>query len=144
MKHTARHFHTFIALGACALLLSGCVSREQADAKLAKACAAGVNALLPEGRKIERTIDTKFSAAPDEPDMRLVKLKAIENDGFLEVESDFECTFEEGFGLFNMSYYAAAHQVRMGERVVGRDGDSILGDSSEFAKLTDAVNGALH
>jgi hypothetical protein len=33
------------------LLLSGCVSREQADAKLAKGCeAAGVNALLTRSR----------------------------------------------------------------------------------------------
>lgn len=137
-------FHTFILLGTCALLLSGCVSREQADAKLAKGCVAGVNAMLPEGRKIERTVSTDFSPSPEGQGMRHVKLKAIENDGFLEVESDFECVFEESFGIFNMGYTASIYQVRTGERVVGKSGDEILGDANDFLKLTDAIRDAMY
>jgi len=137
-------FQTFFILGACALLLSGCVSREQADAKLAKGCAAGVNALLPEGRKIERTIDTQFSPSPEGSDMRHVKLKAIENDGWLEVESEFECVFEESFGFLNTNYTASIYQVRTGERVVGKSGNEILGDADDFMKLTDAIREAMY
>ena len=143
MTHTTRHFHTFIALGACALLLAGCVSREQADAKLGKGCAAGISALLPEGRKIERIVDTKFSASPLGDDMRLVQLKAIENDGFLEIETNFECTFEEGFGPFGLSYNGVIHQMRIGETIIGRSGDEILGSATDFIKLTDAVTDAM-
>lgn len=137
-------FRTFIILGACALILSGCVSREQADAKLAKGCAAGVGAMLPEGRKIERTIDTKFSPSPEGQGMRHVKLKAIENDGFLEVESDFECVFEESFGFMRMGYTAFIYQVRTGERIVGKSGNEILGDANDFLKLTDAIRDAMY
>lgn len=136
-------FHTFIVLGACTLLLAGCVSREQADAKLGKACAAGVSALLPEGRKIERIAETKISTAPEGQDMRLVQLKAIENDGFLEIETPFECTFEEGFGPLNLSYNAVVYQLRMGETVIGRSGDEILGNTTDFVKLTEAVTEAM-
>lgn len=136
--------HTFVILGACAVLLSGCVSREQADAKLAKGCEAGVNALLPEGRTITRIADTKFSPSPEGPDMRHVKLKTIETDGFLEVESDFECVFEESFGFLRTGYTASVYQVRTGERVVGKSGNEILGDAQDFLKLTDAIREAMY
>ena len=144
MTHKAGHFRTFIALGACALLLGGCVSREQADAKMAKGCEAGVKALLPEGRKIERVVETKFSTSPEGNDLRVVKMKAIENDGFLEIESNFECTFEEGFSFLNIGHAAAVHQLRIGDVIIGRSGDQILGDTSDFVKLTDAVTDAMH
>lgn len=140
---TAR-LHTFVLLGTCALLLSGCVSREQADAKLAKGCQAGVNALLPEGRTITKIADTKFSPSPEGPSMRHVSLKAIENDGFLEVENTFECVFDESFGFMNMNYTASIYQVRTGERVVGKSGNEILGDANDFLKLTDAIREAMY
>lgn len=140
---TAR-FHTFVLLGACALLLSGCVSREQADAKLAKGCEAGVNALLPEGRTISKVADAKFSPSPEGANMRHVTLKAIENDGFLEVENSFECIFEESFGFLNANYTASVYQVRTGERVVGKSGNEILGDAQDFLKLTDAIREAMY
>ena len=126
------------------MLLSGCVSREQADAKLAKGCEAGVNALLPEGRTITRIADTKFSPSPEGPGMRHVKLKAIETDGFLEVESEFECVFEESFGFLKNNFTASIYQVRTGERVVGKSGNEILGDANDFLKLTDAIRDAMY
>jgi hypothetical protein len=140
---TAR-LHTFVLLGTCALLLSGCVSREQADAKLAKGCEAGVNVLLPEGRTISKVASSKFSPSPEGPNMRHVELKAIENDGFLEVENTFECVFDESFGFMNMNYTASVYQVRTGERVVGKSGNEILGDANDFLKLTDAIREAMY
>lgn len=140
---TAR-FHTFLLMGACAVLLSGCVSREQADAKLAKGCEAGVKAMLSEGRTIAKIADTKFSPSPEGPSMRHVTLNAIENDGFLEVENKFECVFDEQFGLFNMNYTASIYQVRTGERVIGKSGNEILGDAQDFLKLTDAIREAMY
>lgn len=140
----AARIHTFILLSACTIMLSGCVSREQADAKLAKGCEAGVNALLSEGRTITKIADTKFSPSPEGPNMRHVTLKAIENDGFLEVENNFECIFEEQFGPLNMNYTASIYQVRTGERVVGKSGNEILGDANDFLKLTDAIREAMY
>lgn len=137
-------FSTFIIMGTCAMLLSGCVSREQADAKLAKACEAGVNAILPEGRKITRVADTEFSPATEGQGMRHVVLKAVETDGFLETETEFVCVFEESFGFLNTGYTAAAYQVRAGDLVVGKSGNEILGDAQIFMKLNDAMRDAMY
>lgn len=126
------------------LALSGCVSREQADAKLAKGCEAGINALLTEPRKIEKILETKFSPSPEGAGMRHVALHVMENDGWLEVESDFECVFEESFGILQMSHAASIYQVRTGERIVGKSGNEILGDANDFLKLTDAIRKAMY
>lgn len=134
---------TLSVLLSCALL-SGCVSRDQADATLAKGCEAGVAALLPPERRIERITEKKFSPSPEGVGMRRVMLKAIENDGFLEVESEFECVFEESFGLFNMNHTGSIYQVRTGDRVIGRSGNEIMGDAQDFIKLTDAIRDAMY
>lgn len=137
-------FSTFVILGTCAMLLSGCVSREQADTKLAKACEAGVNAILPEGRKITRVADTQFTPSTEGQGMRHVKLKTIETDGFLETETEFVCVFEESFSFLNMGYTAAPYQVRAGDLIVGKSGNEILGDAQAFMKLNDAMHDALY
>lgn len=138
------YFLTLSVLISCTLLLSGCVSRAQADATLAKGCEAGVAALLPPERKIERISDKTFSPSPEGVGMRRVMLKAIENDGFLEVESEFECVFEESFGLFNMNHTASVYQVRTGDRIIGKSGNQIMGDAQDFIKLTDAIREAMY
>ncbi len=135
---------TFILMGVSASLLTACVSREQADAKLAKGCEAGVNAILPEGRKITRIAKTEFTPATEGRGMRHVKMTAVETDGFLEVENVFECVFEEGFGFLNSNYTAAVYQVRAGDIMIGKSGDEIVGDAQQFIKLNDAIRGALY
>lgn len=137
-------FSTLIMLGVCALTLSGCVSREQADAKLAKGCEAGVNVILPEGRKITRIAKSEFTPATEGAGMRHVKLTAIETDGFLETENVFECVFEESFGFLNSAYTAAAYQVRAGDIVIGKSGHEIIGDAQTFMKLNDAMRSVMY
>ncbi len=137
-------FSTFILLGVCAALLSGCVSREQADTKMAKGCEAGVKVILPEGRTIARIAKTEFTPATEGPGMRHVKLTAIENDGFLETENVFECVFEENFGFLNGSHSAAIYQVRAGDLVIGKSGNEIIGDAQTFIKLNDAMREVMY
>lgn len=139
-----RKFSTFILIGACAMILSGCVSREQADAKLAKGCEAGVNVILPEGRKIARIAKSEFTPATEGHGMRHVKLTAIETDSFLESENIFECVFEEGFGFLNSSHTAAIYQVRAGDTMIGKSGNEIVGDAQVFMKLNDAMRDAMY
>ncbi|HEY0901744.1 MAG TPA: hypothetical protein VGD95_06435 [Micavibrio sp.] len=135
---------TFILMGVSAALLSACVSREQADAKLAKGCEAGVNAILPAGRKITRVAKSEFTPATEGPGMRHVKLTAIETDGFLEVENTVECVFEEGFAFLNSSHTAALYQVRAGEIMIGKSGNEIVGDAQQFLKLNEAIRNAMY
>ncbi|MFN3828287.1 MAG: hypothetical protein ACK4NR_11775 [Micavibrio sp.] len=141
MKQT---IHTILLTCGCALLLTGCVSREQANTQLAKGCEAGVNALLPEGRTISKIVDKKVSPSPEGANMRHVLIKTIETDGFFEEEKDFECLFEESFGILNMNYTASVYQVRTGERIIGKSGNEIMGSAEDFLKLTDAIRKAMY
>lgn len=128
----------------CGLTLSGCVDRKQADDKLAKACAAGVGAILPEGTTLGKVVSNEFQPGAEVPSARLVKMKAVEMDGWLEVEKDYQCVFEEKFGLFNMNHTASIYQIRTPDQVIGKSGAEILGDAQVFIKLTEAVRKALY
>ena len=107
----------------CVLALTGCVNREQADAKLAKACEAAVNVFLGEGQRIDKIKDASFTASPIGPDMRHVTIHTIMMDGWIEAENDYECVFQEGFGFLNSGYTASIYQVKVGEDVYGKSGN---------------------
>lgn len=127
-----------------AFALSGCVDREQADAKLARACAAGVGALLPEGSRIDSVKSHRGEASPEGGGMRHIVINAVYIDGWIEQENEYDCTFEENFGLFGTGYEAAIYQVRTGDKIIGKAGGDILGEAQDFIKLTDAVREALY
>ena len=94
--------------------LSGCVSREQADARLAKGCQAGVQALLPEGLTIDRIKETSFAPSPEGQGLRHVTITTVTLDGWLETEKVYECIFEESFGFLKTNHTASIYQVRTG------------------------------
>lgn len=126
------------------LTLSGCVTREQADAKLAKGCAAGAEALLPEGGKVNNIIESTFGPSPEGPGMRHVKIKTATMDGWLEEEKTYECIFEESFGIFKSNHTASIYQVRTGEQIYGKAGNEIKGSTEDFIRLTDAIRKAMY
>lgn len=140
MTRTTRVF----ALLFCALSLSACVSREQADEKLARACAAGVSAILPEGQEIGPIGERKFTPAADGPNMRHVALTVKMDDGWIEDNTTYECVFDENFGFMKASYAASLHNLKAGDQIFGKSGDQISGDAQDFIKLTDAVRKALY
>lgn len=140
MTHTIRVF----ALLFCALSLTACVSREQADEKLARACSAGVSAILPEGQEIGPIGDKKFTPASDGPNMRHVALTVKMDDGWIEDNTTYECVFEENFGFMRTTYTASLYNLKAGERIFGKSGNEISGDAEDFIKLTDAVRKALY
>lgn len=128
----------------CALTLTACVDREYADNTLEKGCVAGVKALLPEDKELRDVINVKFEASPVGPDFRHVTIQAIEMDGWLETNAEYQCVFQESFGFLKMHHTASIYQVRMGERLVGKAGKDIIGSPQEFLKLEDAIRGALY
>ena len=133
-----------VILALSVLTLSGCVSREQADAKLAKACQAAVNVFLPEGQHIEKISGADFTASPEGPDFRHVTIHTIMMDGWLETEYDYECVFQEGFGFMNSGFTASIHQVIVDGEVYGKAGNEILGDAQDHIKLNEAVRKSLY
>ncbi|MCB9990548.1 MAG: hypothetical protein H6867_04090 [Rhodospirillales bacterium] len=126
------------------LVLTGCVNREQADAKLTKACQAAVNVFLPEGQHVEKVSSTDFTASPEGPDFRHVTIHSIVMDGWLETQYDYECVFQEGFGFMNSNFTASIHQVIVDGQVYGKAGNEILGDAQDHIKLNEAVRKALY
>lgn len=135
---------TGLAALACVIALTGCVNREQADAKLGKGCAAAVNVLLEDGQRIDEVKSSSATASPVGPDFRHVTIHTVMMDGWLETEYDYECTFQEGFGFLNSGYTASLYEVQVGDKVVGKAGDKILGSAEDHLKVIEAVRQALY
>ena len=135
----------FFILLASVLLLSGCVSRSDADEQLAKGCKAGAELFLENGFEIKDVKKSTFKTSPEFGNaFREVMLFVKESDGWLEKDEEYKCTFVEEFGFLGSSYDAEIYQIQIHDQTYGRDGNSILGDMETHARLTQAVQNAMH
>ncbi len=136
---------TFV-LGICAVaLLTGCGSREEADAKLGRGCEAAAKAMLAKpdsDRKIDKITSTKFGVSDG---YRLVTIGAVvkNKDYGYENEESFQCKFEESSGPFGLSWKAALVQLRYGDKVYGSEGGELYGSVEDQMALTAAVEAAM-
>ncbi len=128
----------------CAVSLGGCVSREQADTKLAKGCAAAAGALLPDGQTLGEVLEKKSTPSPEGANYRHMTIKVKQMDGWLEGDGTFECTFEEDFGFLNAQYTGSIYQLKVGDKIYGQAGKEVMGTAEEFVKITDAVRKAMY
>lgn len=141
------NFHTLRPALALAALLSlpACVDRAKADAKLARGCAAGIEQFLPEGSSIKEIKERIFGESDaGGSGARYVTLKLVETDGWADVDKEYRCIFQEQFGFLGTGYVATIYQVRMDDKIYGKDGDKILGSFEDHLKLTEAVDKALN
>lgn len=134
----------YAALCISLFTLSGCVSREQADEKLSKACAAGVNVFLPEGQVIDAIKNSESTPSPIGTNFRHIKLTATVKNDWLEQDHIYDCDFQESFGFLGMSYTASIERLDAEGKIIGRAGKEILGDAQDFIKLTEAIRKALY
>ncbi len=118
-----------------ALALTACVTREQADAKLANGCKTGVETLLEDGQTIDKF--TPAFSSP-EPGQRHIVLTAYLKDDPDNAQT-YDCLFEESFGPMNSSHNAMISRVQVGDKILGKAGDKIEGDAEDFIKLDTAV-----
>lgn len=127
------------------LVLTGCVSREEADARLARGCAAGAELFLDEGYSIKTVKDKIFR---DDPALgkgfREVRLFVVESDGWYDTDKEYKCVFAESMGMFGMGHNASIYQLKKDGNTYGKEGDKILGTFQEHLKLTEAVDRAMH
>lgn len=127
------------------LFLTGCIDRAQADTKLVKACLAAVEAFLPEGNNIEEVYSKQTR---DHPNMgyghREVALEVAVSDGFHAHDETHACIFLEEFGFAKMSHRATIYQLNFEGQIIGQENYQIRGSVEDMAKLTNAVDGALH
>lgn len=140
MKHSA-----LILICATSILLTGCVSREHADTKLAEACAAGAAAFFDEREKSE---GIEKQTATESVKMgighRDVAITLKVNDGFATTPKEYACVFAEEFGALGMVYTAAIVQINMNGRIIGQDGLEMIGTAEEITKLNEAVASVLN
>ncbi|GJL86198.1 MAG: hypothetical protein DHS20C02_19730 [Micavibrio sp.] len=137
--------HTSLLLVLSLLVLTGCVTREQADTRIARGCAAGVEIFLDEGFKIKEIKDTFFKDSSEfGSGYRNVIIKAVESDDWLDVEKQYECVFAESFGVFNANHRATIYQLKVNDQVYGNEGGKIKGNFKDHLKLTEIVEQAMN
>lgn len=135
----------FLPLILLSLLLGGCITQDQADTKMAKGCAAGVNALLEdEGKEIGEIKVQRYANEQAEGGLhRRITLEAVEKDGWLELDKEYSCLFMQEWGLFKSSQRALLVQVKIDNQLYGKKDGTILGSFDDFLKLTKVVDGAM-
>lgn len=126
------------------MTLAGCVTREQADAKLEAGCLAAAKLLIEEGQTVESVKYSNITTAADfGPKHKTVSITAVESNGYFQEDKDYRCVFLEQMGFMEMSHSADIVQVKVGERALGKVGDEIIGSFQEMSRLSDTVNDAM-
>lgn len=137
-------FRLWLAIAAL-LPLTACVDRTKADDKLARACAAGVEAFLPEGTSIKDIKDRIFGESDTGGSgARYVTLKALETDGWADTDKEYRCIFQEDFGFLGTGYTALLYQLKIDDKIYGKEGDQILGSYEDQLKLHETVDKVLN
>jgi hypothetical protein len=135
---------TVLLAGLSIVALTGCVSQEQADAKMKKGCQSAIGAMIA-----PTTIkDVKSSTAAPEKMLsstyRRVTLKYIEEGDFSETEVEGSCLFSEQWGMMKSTHAAMLEQVVFNGNMIGKDKDgNIQGDMNDFMKLNEKVDAAM-
>lgn len=134
----------FILATSALLLLSGCVSQDQADAKLAIGCEAGVDSLLGTAKIKEIKTKTYAFEENENGQHRRVTLNAVTKDGWMETNKTYSCLFAQQWGLFKSSHVGMLVQIKFPDgKIVGEDNGKIVGDTEDFIKLSDTVQHAM-
>ena len=125
--------------GISTIALSGCVTQEQADAKMIKGCEAAVAAMI-EPTTIK---EVKASTAAPEKTMgsvyRRVKVSYTEQGDFAETVKEGSCLFSEQWGMFKSSHAAMLEQVTWGDnQLIGKKDGNIEGDMNQFMRFQSA------
>ncbi len=128
----------------CVLLLTSCITREQADSRLALGCAAAVELFLDDNFTIKE-IKKKVYSTPTEfgTGFRKVNLFAIESDNWLDIDKEYSCVFAEEFGFLQATHQTSIYQVKVNGKTYGREGDKILGSMEDHLRLEEVVDNAM-
>lgn len=126
------------------LPLTGCVSRENADARLAKGCEAAAATLLKEGYSFKNINKSTFKTSTEfGAGFREVTLNSTESDGWANLEREYKCIFAEEMTAMGLGYTADFYQIAYDGEVFGKSGTELLGDADTLTKLTAAAQSAI-
>lgn len=126
-----------------ALALAGCVSQEQADAKMGKGCQSAVEAMIAP-KTLTTVKSVRFANDQTEGSLyRHVTVQAVEKDGWLELDKEYECLFAQEWGFLKGSHTALLERVKFGDTVIGKVDGKIVGSLDDFMKLTTSAETAM-
>jgi hypothetical protein len=137
-------YRTIFLTCAALLTLTGCFDRAAADARLAKACAAGADAIIerPEESKLKGPDNIQAAFSKDGMRMRRIDMSLTVDDGWYATTVPVRCIFTESIGMMG-GHAASLHYIRAGEQERGKKEGRIIGDMEAHLALTGAVNEAL-
>ncbi len=126
------------------LLLSGCVSQEKADTKMAAGCEAGINALIKPVTLSEIKSKNFSNEETSEGMHRRITIEAVAKDGWKETTNTYSCLFAQQWGLFRTSHAAILMQIKKPDgKIIGKKDGQLVGSMQDFLNLTGTVNGAM-
>ena len=132
-----------VLLGVSVLALASCVSQDQADTKMGKGCEAAVNAMI-EPKTLTTIKSTRFADETNSDGIyRRVSITAVEKDGWMELDKEYSCLFQQQWGLAKSSHIALLEQVSYDEQILGKKDGKILGSFDDYMKLTKAADTAM-
>lgn len=128
----------------CLMALTGCISREQADKRLERGCAAAAEMFLSDNFSIKKIKSAKFKPSSElGNNYREVMIFALETDEWAEIDKEYKCIFAEENGPFGSSHRASIYQVIVDGQTYGIKGNEILGNMQTHMKLNEAVERAM-
>ncbi|MFP4313140.1 MAG: hypothetical protein ACLFR0_02325 [Alphaproteobacteria bacterium] len=136
---------TLSLLAITGLSLSACVDRAQADERLKRGCAAGVELFIPEGFTLKEIKNASYSKPRSGEGDRKVTLTVVESDGWYDGEKTYSCNFVESFGFLKMSHDANIYQIDMGNgQIHGKKDGKIVSGFDEWLKITETIDNAMN
>lgn len=136
----------FVLIAFCALAtlgLSGCITQDQADIKMVKGCAAGVESLITP-RKIQEIKMQRYANEQVEGGLhRRITLEVLEKDGWVELDKEYSCLFMQQWGFFKSSHDALLVQVKFDDEIIGKKEGVLTGSFENFLALTRVVDAAM-
>ena len=133
----------FLFASLSALALSGCVSQEQADAKMANGCSAAMTAQL--GTDVVKDAKMTGSGATVLPngEYRKIEMTYIDDSSFDQTPKQANCLFSEQWGPAKTSHTALLEQMTVNDTLYGKKDGVVQGALEDFLKLTDAASQAM-
>jgi hypothetical protein len=130
-------------LAITSLSLSGCVTQQQADAKMGKGCEAALAVVMGD-KQIQTVKATNYSDEQTEGSLfRRVTIDLVEKDGWAELDKQYSCLFAQEWALFRMNHTAMLEQVVVDDKILGKKDGQILGNIDEFMNLVSKVDTAM-
>lgn len=130
-----------LALSAVSVLaLTGCVSQEQADAKMEKGCQAAISAMIAPRTVKEFKSGENSNVTSLSGNFRRINLTYVENDDFAETQRQGSCMFSQQWGMMKSSHTAMLEQVKYNDQILGKVDGNVQGSMDDFLKLIEKVD----